>query len=99
MAAFSLPHSDPASTLAHNQPLALARMPCLTPLPFHLDHPAPPLLKVEVRKVAAGDSSTGDGGTGAMVRACIAKLPPGYARVEIHAMQDDQIWGLDAWDT
>lgn len=58
--------------------------------------------QVEVRKYGEGESSSSggaDASAGAMVRACVAKLPPGYARVEVDALQDDQIWGLDAWDT
>jgi len=44
---------------------------------------------------AAGSSSS----KGAVVRACVARLPPGYARVEIESLQDDAIWGLDGFDT
>jgi hypothetical protein len=61
---------------------------------------------VEVRKFAdgqdggsSGSGSSSGGGGGAVVRSCIARLPPGYARVEIDALQDDQIWGLDGFDT
>ena len=49
---------------------------------------------------AAGDGGGGGGGgRGAVVRACVARLPPGYARVEVESLQDDQIWGLDGFDT
>ena len=45
---------------------------------------------------AAGGSS---GGSGVVVRACVARLPPGYERIEIELLQDDHIWGLDGFDT
>lgn len=35
---------------------------------------------------------------GAVVRACISKVPPGYSRIEVASM-DDAIWGLDGFDT
>ncbi|KIY93881.1 ferredoxin [Monoraphidium neglectum] len=64
------------------------------------------ICEVEVRKFAdgqdggsSGSGSSSGGGGGAVVRSCIARLPPGYARVEIDALQDDQIWGLDGFDT
>ncbi|KAI8468236.1 MAG: hypothetical protein J3K34DRAFT_523129 [Monoraphidium minutum] len=56
------------------------------------------ICEVEVKKVAAGESAAG-AGAGAVVRACVARLPPGYARVEIEMLQDDAIWGLDGFDT
>jgi hypothetical protein len=62
---------------------------------------------VEVSKIKDAAPGSGGGGGGgavaggapAVVRACVARLPPGYARVEINAMPDDQIWGLDGFDT
>lgn len=54
--------------------------------------------QVEVRKFqSSADAATRP--PAAVVRACITKLPPGYGRVEVESLQDDQIWGLDGFDT
>ncbi len=60
--------------------------------------------QVEVKKIqhaaaGAAPGSQATPGPGAVVRACIARLPPGYERIEIESLQDDQIWGLDGFDT
>lgn len=66
-------------------------------------HRRPRPAQVEVRKLKAGEGGGGSGGAPAVVpavvRACVARLPPGYARVEVDYMADDQIWGLDGFDT
>ena len=33
-----------------------------------------------------------------VIRSCIAKLPPGYERIDVSLM-DDGIWGVDGFDT
>jgi len=43
--------------------------------------------------------SEGGGRSPVIVRACIAKLPPGYPRVEISQVPLDEIWGQDGFDT
>ncbi len=47
-----------------------------------------------VYKYAAG----AEAGAEAVVRACIARVPPGYTRLEVD-MLDDPLWGADGWDT
>mmetsp|Transcript_10121 Transcript_10121/g.30300 ORF Transcript_10121/g.30300 Transcript_10121/m.30300 type:complete len:235 (-) Transcript_10121:299-1003(-) len=49
--------------------------------------------EMEVRK---WDLDNVEGGT-AVVRTCIAAVPPGYARLELDAMED-HIWGADGFD-
>ncbi len=46
-----------------------------------------------------------DGSTGTLkssgvqvIRSCIARIPPGYVRLELNEMAD-QIWGVDGFDT
>ena len=34
-----------------------------------------------------------------IVRACIAGVPPGYARLEVRDVPADDIWGVDGFDT
>jgi len=53
-----------------------------------------PLSQVAVYKYAAG----AEAGAEAVVRACIARVPPGYARLEVDVL-DDPLWGADGWDT
>lgn len=50
--------------------------------------------QVEFDKVSAEGKSSGS----TVIRACIAKLPPGYAQLKISQMTD-QIWGVDGFDT
>ncbi|GBF91515.1 hypothetical protein Rsub_04255 [Raphidocelis subcapitata] len=57
------------------------------------------ICEVEVRKFAAGAAAGAPRPPAAVVRACVARLPPGYERVEIEALPDDQLWGLDGFDT
>jgi ferredoxin len=62
------------------------------------------ICEVDVFKISgdgsgSGGSGSGSSGAGAVVRACVARLPPGYARVEVDALPDDTIWGLDGFDT
>ena len=54
------------------------------------------LAQMEVRKL--GGASTDVDGAPAVVRACIAAIPPGYSRIEIAPLVD-AIWGSDGWDT
>ena len=54
------------------------------------------MTQVEVRKFG-GANAEADGAP-AVVRACIAAVPPGYSSIEI-ALLGDQIWGSDGWDT
>mmetsp|Transcript_17849 Transcript_17849/g.49901 ORF Transcript_17849/g.49901 Transcript_17849/m.49901 type:complete len:142 (-) Transcript_17849:433-858(-) len=61
--------------------------------------------EVEVEKfstVPGPDGSSGGkdlkGSGRSVIRSCIAKIPPGYARVDITQMTD-QIWGVDGFDT
>ena len=43
--------------------------------------------------------SAGQGaGAEAVVRSCIARVPPGYARIEVDVL-DDPMRGSDGWDT
>lgn len=57
------------------------------------------MCEVEVYKYT-GDAALDDsaGSAPAVVRACITKVPPGYSRIEVAAMED-AIWGLDGFDT
>eukprot|EP00877_Chromochloris_zofingiensis_P006883 jgi/Chrzof1/2448/Cz11g16050.t1_FDX6[v5.2] len=57
------------------------------------------ICEVEVTKFK-GSSLPGDDSppAPAVIRACIAKIPPGYDRLEIDQLQD-AIWGLDGYDT
>jgi hypothetical protein len=63
--------------------------------------PTPPKTtpQVEVRKYSAGAAAGAPPPPGAVVRACVARLPPSYERVEIEGLPDDQLWGLDGFDT
>lgn len=60
----------------------------------------PQVCEVEVEKFSpeepSGSKLKGSGRS--VIRACIAKIPPGYPRVEITQMTD-QIWGVDGFDT
>ena len=53
----------------------------------------------------SGSTSSGSGSGGStrpsvgIVRACIAGVPPGYARLEVREVPDDNIWGVDGFDT
>jgi hypothetical protein len=62
----------------------------------------PQVCEVEVEKFSH-DPANPEGvpllGSGrSVIRSCIAKVPPGYPRVEITQMTD-QIWGVDGFDT
>lgn len=48
---------------------------------------------MEVRK---WDAEGAEGGT-SIARTCIAAVPPGYARLQLDAL-DDGIWGNDGFD-
>ena len=55
---------------------------------------------------SSGSSSGGGSSSGAppqpsvgIVRACIAGVPPGYARLEVREVPADDIWGVDGFDT
>lgn len=68
--------------------------------------PSWPLAQVEVTKHTSADPGPSGGGqpgearpSPSIVRSCIARLPPGYARLEVDALQDDAIWGVDGFDT
>lgn len=50
--------------------------------------------EMEVKKWNADGSQAGT----TVVRTCIAAVPPGYNRLEIHELQD-AIWGADGFDT
>ena len=47
-----------------------------------------------MHKYAAGQEA----GAEAVVRSCIARVPPGYDRIEVDLL-DDPMWGSDGWDT
>lgn len=47
---------------------------------------------------AAGAATQLVGGGPSVVRACIARLPPGYPRLEVSPVSDD-VWGVDGFDT
>jgi xanthine dehydrogenase iron-sulfur cluster and FAD-binding subunit A len=53
------------------------------------------ICEVEVAKLV--DSSASDPSP-AVIRACIAKVPPGYAELRVKNMED-AIWGQDGFDT
>lgn len=55
----------------------------------------PPHPQVEVWKYSAGASS----GSNSVARACIAGIPPGYERLEIREVPEDDFWGVDGYDT
>ncbi|BDA48199.1 hypothetical protein COCOBI_11-4590 [Coccomyxa sp. Obi] len=55
------------------------------------------ICEVEVRNVQAGGLPSSSEAP-AVVRACIAKVPPGYERMEVSQLCDS-IWGTDGWDT
>jgi hypothetical protein len=55
-------------------------------------------LSKHVSSESAGDSSQAQAST-VIVRSCIARVPRGYPRIDIDAMQDDAIWGVDGFDT
>lgn len=56
-------------------------------------------LQVEVYKYTGdAEHDKAAGSSPAVVRACIAKVPPGYSRIEV-AQMEDAIWGLDGFDT
>lgn len=51
--------------------------------------------EVEVWKYSSGSSTPSTG----VVRACIAGVPPGYERLEVREVPEDDIWGVDGYDT
>ncbi|KAL4424714.1 hypothetical protein ABPG77_000057 [Micractinium sp. CCAP 211/92] len=51
--------------------------------------------EVEVWKYSSGSSTASTG----VVRACIAGVPPGYERLEVREVPEDDIWGVDGYDT
>lgn len=59
------------------------------------------ICEVEFRKYQTGAVNGGSSGStpaaAAVIRACIAKLPPGYDRIEITEMMD--AWNQDGFDT
>ena len=60
------------------------------PMPCPLPNP-----QVEVWKYSSADSS----GSNSVARACIAGIPPGYERLEIREVPEDDFWGVDGYDT
>ena len=59
-------------------------------------------MQVEVWKFSGsgrGSGSSGSGSSNSIARACIAGIPPGYARLEIREVPADDIWGVDGFDT
>ncbi|KAL4854814.1 hypothetical protein ACK3TF_004511 [Chlorella vulgaris] len=53
------------------------------------------ICEVEVHKYSSGSAQPSVG----VVRACIAGVPPGYSRLEVRDVPDDDIWGVDGFDT
>jgi hypothetical protein len=49
--------------------------------------------QVEVRKFKDGRADEA-----AVIRSCIAKVPPSYDRIEVSQLSDS-IWGSDGWNT
>ncbi|KAK9821986.1 hypothetical protein WJX81_003036 [Elliptochloris bilobata] len=52
------------------------------------------ICEVAVYKYRAGQDASAE----AVVRSCIARVPPGYTRIKVDLM-DDPLWGSDGWDT
>lgn len=52
-------------------------------------------MQVEVYKF----DETGKEGGSIVLRACIAKVPRGYSRIELDKLPEDAIWGQDGYDT
>lgn len=71
------------------------------PLPPPVPHPSScsqgscGVCEVEVWRYSGGGGVPSTG----VARACVARVPPGYARIEVHEMPDDAIWGVDGYDT
>ncbi|GLC42451.1 hypothetical protein PLESTF_000813800 [Pleodorina starrii] len=40
-----------------------------------------------------------EAGSPVVMRACVAKVPRGWGRVEVGMMSADSVWGQDGWDT
>ena len=78
-------------------------LPALTfalPLPHPPTHPhGLPLstLQVDVWKYSSGDALAV--ASSGVARACIAGIPPGYARLEVREMAADECWSVDGYDT
>ncbi|KAG2490075.1 hypothetical protein HYH03_011540 [Edaphochlamys debaryana] len=52
----------------------------------------------EVELFRLGPGGAADGGP-VVVRACVAKVPGLWERVEVGMMDVDSVWGQDGWDT
>ncbi|KAG2435467.1 hypothetical protein HYH02_011967 [Chlamydomonas schloesseri] len=74
---------------------------CKADIPTGCLHGSCGVCEVELFKYAV-DEATGEAreaGSPVVMRACVAKVPRGWGRVEVGMMAVDQVWGQDGWDT
>lgn len=83
-------------TRALYPPQAASR--CKADIPTGCLHGSCGVCEVELHRYKDAQGGPVDGGP-VVVRACIAKVPRGWGRVEVGMMADDQVWGQDGWDT
>ncbi len=84
------PHAPPHPAQAASR--------CKADIPTGCLHGSCGVCEVELHRYKDAQGGPVDGGP-VVVRACIAKVPRGWGRVEVGMMADDQVWGQDGWDT
>ncbi|KXZ46476.1 hypothetical protein GPECTOR_43g912 [Gonium pectorale] len=80
---------------------------CRADIPTGCLHGSCGVCEVELFKYSREEGQEGEGreggwretGSPAVLRACVAKVPRGWGRVEVGMMSIDQVWGQDGWDT
>ncbi|GIL50669.1 hypothetical protein Vafri_6793 [Volvox africanus] len=69
---------------------------CRADIPTGCLHGSCGMCEVELFKYCPDGS---EAGSPVVMRACVAKVPRGWARVEVGMMSADMVWGQDGWDT
>ncbi|PNW87890.1 hypothetical protein CHLRE_01g006100v5 [Chlamydomonas reinhardtii] len=74
---------------------------CKADIPTGCLHGSCGVCEVELFKyqVDAESGEAREAGNPVVMRACVAKVPRGWGRVEVGMMAIDQVWGQDGWDT
>ncbi|EFJ45156.1 hypothetical protein VOLCADRAFT_94570 [Volvox carteri f. nagariensis] len=69
---------------------------CRADIPTGCLHGSCGVCEVELFKCG---SDGREAGSPVVMRACVAKVPRGWGRVEVGMMSADTVWGQDGWDT
>jgi hypothetical protein len=69
---------------------------CKADIPTGCLHGSCGVCEVELFKY---DADGKEAGSPVVMRACVAKVPRGWSRIEVGFLSADAVWGQDGWDT